>query len=214
MSRHEDLQQVLAKKLVAIIRAPSSEQLNAIIEAIYGGGIDIIEVTMTVPNALEIISRARKRIGDKILLGAGTVLDPETARSAILAGAEFIVSPIVNLETIRLCNRYDKLIMPGALTPTEIMTAWDAGAELIKVFPAESGGPGYLKAIKGPFPQVKLIPTGGVTLDTMHSYLDAGASAVGLGSSLIEKNALAEGNMTRFTELASLHVECRNAWQA
>ncbi|HTN03487.1 MAG TPA: bifunctional 4-hydroxy-2-oxoglutarate aldolase/2-dehydro-3-deoxy-phosphogluconate aldolase, partial [Planctomycetaceae bacterium] len=183
MSRHADLQRVLNTGMVAIIRASSGEQLVNVARALYEGGIDVIEVTFTVPNAVEVLQAVHKDLGKKILLGAGTVLDPETARTAFLAGAQFLVSPTVNLEVIRMANRYDKLCMSGAYTPTEILTAWEAGADVVKVFPAEIGGPPYLKAIKGPLPQVRLMPTGGVNLETMHDFLKAGACAVGLGSS-------------------------------
>ena len=135
MSRETDLQRVLDGGVVAIIRAASGEQLVAVAEALYAGGIEVIEVTFTVPGVLDIISGVRESLGDKILLGAGTVLDPESARAAMLAGAEFVVCPTVNLDVIRMCRRYDKLVMPGALTPTEVVTAWEAGADIVKVFP-------------------------------------------------------------------------------
>ncbi len=206
MSRHEDLQRVMNTGLVAIIRANSGEQLVSVARALYEGGIDVIEVTFTVPNAIDVLSAVRKDLGKKILLGAGTVLDPETARTAILAGAEFLVSPVVNLDVIKLATRYDKLIMPGAYTPTEILTAWEAGADVIKVFPADIGGPPYLKAIKGPLPQVRLMPTGGVNLQTLESFVKAGACAVGLGSSLVEKEAVEKGDMARIRDLAGQYV--------
>ncbi|MEZ5944025.1 MAG: bifunctional 4-hydroxy-2-oxoglutarate aldolase/2-dehydro-3-deoxy-phosphogluconate aldolase [Planctomycetaceae bacterium] len=206
MTRHEQLQQVLDCGLVAIIRAPSGEQLVEVAKALYDSGIDVIEVTFTVPGVLDIISQVRKELGDKILLGAGTVLDPETARSAILAGAEFIVTPVVNAEVIKMCQRYDKLVMCGAMTPTEILTAWEAGADVVKVFPADVMGPSYLKTVHGPLPQVRLLPTGGVNLDTLESFVKAGACAVGLGSSLVEKSALAAGDMNRIRETAAAYV--------
>ena len=161
---------------------------------------------MTVPGALDVISAVRKDLGDKVLLGAGTVLDTETTRAAMLAGAEFIVSPTVNVDVIRMCRRYDKLIMPGAFTPTEVLTAWEAGADFVKVFPADIGGPAHLKALRGPLPQVRLLPTGGVNLDTLKSFVDAGACAVGLGSALVEKQAVLDGDMDRIGELASQYV--------
>lgn len=206
MSKHTDLQRVLDGGIVAIIRAPSSEQLGRVARALYEGGIDVIEVTFTVPRALEILSEVRKDLGDKVLLGAGTVLDPETARAALLAGAQFVVSPVVNVDVIRMCNRYDKLVMPGAFTPTEILTAWDAGADIIKVFPAEIGGPAFLKAVHGPLPQVRLLPTGGVNLDTLGDFVAAGACAVGLGSALVEKSAVEKGDMDRIRDLAAQYV--------
>ena len=207
MSRHEDLQRVLDSGLVAIIRASSSEQLVSVARALYEGGIDIIEVTFTTPGVVEVISAVRKELGRKVLLGAGTVLDPETARAAILAGAEFLVSPCVNLEVIKLGLRYDKLVMPGAYTPTEIVTAWEAGADVVKLFPADIGGAPYLKALKGPLPQVRLMPTGGVNQQTLKDFVNAGACAVGLGSQLVEKEALEQGNFARIQQLASDYVQ-------
>lgn len=214
MSRHADLQRVLNTGMVAIIRASSGEQLVNVARALYEGGIDVIEVTFTVPNAVEVLEAVHKDLGRKILLGAGTVLDPETARTAFLAGAQFLVSPTVNLDVIKMSNRYDKLCMTGAYTPTEILTAWEAGADVVKVFPAEIGGPPYLKAIKGPLPQVRLMPTGGVNLDTMHDFLKAGACAVGLGSSLVEKDAVERGDFARIRSLAEQYVEQLRAYRA
>ena len=211
MSREADLQRVLDGGVVAIIRAASGEQLVGVAEALYAGGIEVIEVTFTVPGVLEIISAVRDALGEKILLGAGTVLDSESARAAMLAGAEFIVCPTVNLDVIRICHRYDKLVMPGALTPTEVVTAWEAGADIVKLFPADVGGPGYLKALLGPLPQVKLLPTGGVNLETIGDFFAAGACAVGLGSGLVEKQAVAEGDMERIRVQAEAYVAAARA---
>lgn len=206
MSKESDLQRVLDLGLVAIIRAPSGERLLAVAEALYAGGIDVIEVTFTVPGVLDIIKQLSEQIGERVLLGAGTVLDAETARAAILAGAEFIVTPTVNTEVIKVCQRYGKVVMSGAFTPTEILTAWEAGADIVKVFPADVGGPSYLKAVHGPLPQIRLLPTGGVNLKTLSSFVKAGACAVGLGSSLVEKDALEQNNMQRIQELAAAYV--------
>ena len=206
MSRIQNLQRVLDRGLVAIIRAPNGDQLVEVAEALLEGGIDVIEVTFTVPGVLDIISKVRDALGDRILLGAGTVLDTESARAAMLAGAEFLVTPTVNTDVIELCNRYDKVIMPGGFTPTEVVTAWEAGADIVKVFPADIGGPKHLKALKGPFPQIRLLPTGGVNLDTLASFVDAGACAVGLGSALVEKQALANRDMDRIRDLAAKYV--------
>lgn len=206
MSRQSDLQRVLDRGLVAIIRAPSGEQLVSVAEALLEGGIDVIEVTFTVPGVLEIIGEVRRALGDRILLGAGTVLDTESARAAMLAGAEFIVTPTVNTDVIEMCHRYDKVVMPGGFTPTEVLTAWEAGADIVKVFPADSVGPAHLKALKGPFPQIRLLPTGGVNLRTLGDFVAAGASAVGLGSALVEKEALARGDMARIRDLAGQYV--------
>lgn len=201
-----DLQRVLDGGIVAIIRATSGEQLVNVARALYEGGIEVIEVTFTVPNVLDILAAVRKDLGKKILLGAGTVLDPETCRAALLAGAEFIVSPSLNLDVIRLCKRYGKMVMPGAFTPTEIVTAWEAGADIVKLFPADCVGPNYLKALRGPLPQVRILPTGGVDLKTLPDFFKAGACAVGLGSQLVEKAAVESGNMTRIRELAEQYV--------
>ena len=171
-----------------------------------GGGVGVLEVTLTVPNVLEIISAVKKDLGKKVLLGAGTVLDPETARAAFLAGAEFVVSPNVNVDVIRMCQRYSKLVMPGGFTPTEIVTAWEAGADIVKVFPADVGGPNYLKAIAGPLPQIRLLPTGGVDMQTLPQFVNAGACAVGLGGNLVEKKAVETGDMARIRALAEQYV--------
>ena len=206
MDRHAVLQRVLDTGIVSIIRASSSEQLVDVAKALYEGGIDVIEVTFTTPGVLEMIAAVKKELGDNILLGAGTVLDTESVRAAVLAGAEFIVTPTVNLDVIKLCNRYSKVIMPGGFTPTEILTAWEAGADIVKVFPADVGGPSYLKAIHGPLPQIRLLPTGGVDLQTLPSFVKAGACAVGLGSALVEKAAVEAGDMNRIRSLAEQYV--------
>ena len=210
MSRIDDLNRVLKTGIVAILRSPSSDQLTSVARALLEGGIDVIEVTFTVPGALEILAAVKKDLGDRVLLGAGTVLDPETARAALLAGAEFIVSPSVNLDVIRLCHRYDKVIIPGAFTPTEILAAWEAGADVVKVFPSDCVGPGYLKALRGPFPQIRLMPTGGVNLETLPAFIKAGACAVGVGGSLVEPQAIREGNFARLRDLAGQYVDALN----
>ena len=164
-------------------------------EALSAGGIDVVEVTFTVPGALRVIEQVADRLGDKVLLGAGTILDTETARAALLAGAQFIVSPAVNLEVIRLCRRYDKLVMPGAFTPTEVLSAWENGADIVKIFPSDAVGPAHLKALRGPLPQVRMMPTGGVNLETAAAFLEAGAYALGAGTSLVSQRALGEGKL-------------------
>ena len=206
MSAHTDLQRVLDGGIVAILRAPSGELLVDVAAALYAGGIDVIEITFTVPRALEIVSALRDRLGDRVLIGAGTVLDAETARAAMLAGAEFIVTPVVSRPVIEICRRYDKLVMAGAMTPTEMLTAWEAGSDIVKVFPADVGGPAYLKAVHGPLPHVRLLPTGGVNLETLPAFIRAGAAAVGLGTSLVEKEALQRGDMQRIQNLAAEYV--------
>ena len=207
MGKDADLKRILDLGLVAILRAPSGEQLLNVSQALLAGGIDVIEVTFTVPGVLDIIKQLSREMGDKILLGAGTVLDAESARAAILAGAEFIVTPTVNADVIRLCQRYGKVVMAGGFTPTEILTAWETGADIVKVFPADVGGPNYLKAVRGPLPQIRLLPTGGVNLDTLQDFVNAGACAVGLGTALVEKEALANGNLDRMRTLAAAYVE-------
>ena len=207
MSKINHLSRVLDSGIVAIIRANDSSRLADVAEALLAGGISVMEITFTVPKAHRVLEQVADRLGDKALLGAGTVLDPETARIAMLAGAEFIVSPAVNLDVIRCCRRYDKLIFPGALTPTEVLTAWEAGADVVKVFPSEVTGPGYLKALHGPLPQVRLMPTGGVNLETAATFLRSGACALGIGGSLVESKAVAAGDMTRIETLAKQYVK-------
>ncbi len=157
---------------------------------------------MTVPDALDVLRQVRRALGDRLLLGAGTVLDPETARAALLAGAEYLVAPTVNLDVIRLCQRYDKLVMPGAFTPTEILTAWEAGADIVKVFPADVLGPAFFKAMRGPLPQVRLMPTGGVDLDTATDFLRAGACCLGVGGQLVDPKLVAARDFDRIRDLA------------
>lgn len=207
MSQPSIVDRVTASGIVAVLRADRPDAVVDIAEALLAGGVDAIEVTFTVPKAHRVLEAVADRLGGKIVLGAGTVLDPETARLAILAGAEFIVSPALNLETIELCRRYSKAVLPGALTPTEVLTAWQAGADVVKIFPSEITGPQYLKALHGPLPQVKLMPTGGVNLETATDFLAAGAVALGVGGSLIEKEAVAAGNLQRIADLAAQYVQ-------
>jgi 2-dehydro-3-deoxyphosphogluconate aldolase / (4S)-4-hydroxy-2-oxoglutarate aldolase len=206
MTKPAQLQRVLDTGIVAVVRSSDTQQLVDVAQSLADGGVTVVEITFTVPNALEVIRQVRQSLGDQILLGAGTVLDPETARQAILAGAEFIVAPTLNLDVIRLCRRYDKLIIPGAFTPTEILTAWESGADIVKVFPAEAGGPNYLRAIRAPLPQVRLMPTGGVDLTNAAAYFQAGACCIGVGSQLVEPKAVAAGDFARIRELAREYV--------
>jgi 2-dehydro-3-deoxyphosphogluconate aldolase/(4S)-4-hydroxy-2-oxoglutarate aldolase len=210
MSKSTNLERVLRGGVVAILRAPSGEMLLEAASALAAGGVEAVEVTFTVPRAHRVLEQVADRLGDKILLGAGTVLDPETARTAILAGAEFIVGPNVNRRVIRLCRRYDKLVFPGAFTPTEVVAAWEAGADIVKIFPSDFVGPGYLKALSGPLPQVRLMPTGGVNLQTAADFLRAGACALGIGGSLVEPKALAARDFARIESLARQYVEIVN----
>lgn len=207
MSKEKNLQRVLDGVIVAVLRASSSNQLVQVAETLADIGISSVEVTLTVPGAIEVIRETQQQLGDRLFLGAGTVLDPESARSAILAGADYIVTPTVNIDVIRMCQRYGKLVMPGAFTPTEILTAWEAGADIVKVFPADVGGPSYLKAIHGPLPQIRLMPTGGVDLKTAESFLKAGACALGVGGALVEKDAVERGDMDRIRTLGKQYVE-------
>jgi 2-dehydro-3-deoxyphosphogluconate aldolase/(4S)-4-hydroxy-2-oxoglutarate aldolase len=179
------VQEIEATGLIAILRARSSEQLIEVVGALLDGGLTCVEVTMTTPGALEIVHQATTRFGNRCVFGAGTVLDAQSARSAILAGAEFIVAPTLDLDTIRLCRRYSAAVVPGTMTPTEILRAHEAGADLIKVFPAASVGPMFFRDVRGPLPQVKLVPTGGVTPDNALEFIHAGAAALGMGSALV-----------------------------
>src|SRR5438105_1442024 len=206
MNKASQLQQVLDCGIVAVVRSPDGSQLVEVCRALADGGVTVVEITMTVPNALDVVRQVRQALGDRVLLGAGTILDPETARAALLAGAEYLVSPTINLDVIRLCRRYDKLVMPGAFTPTEILTAWEAGADIVKVFPADVLGPVFFKALRGPLPQIRLMPTGGVDLTTAAAFLQAGACCLGVGSQLVEPKAVAEGNFDRIRDLARQYV--------
>ena len=192
--------------LVPVLRAASVEKAIALAEAVAAGGVDVLEVTMTVPGAVEVIARlVRER--PEILVGAGTVLDPETAERCIGAGAQFVVSPALNLKTIALCRRLSIAVLPGALTPTEIVTAWEAGADVVKVFPAGAmGGASYLKSLKGPLPQIEMIPTGGVSLASAMEFLEAGAFALGVGSDLVDAKAMAAGKPEVVTETARKYM--------
>ena len=207
MSKDANLARMVNSGVVAVMRAPSGEMLADVAQALFSGGVEAVEVTFTVPGAHRVLEQVADRLGDQILLGAGTVLDPETARTAMLAGAEFIVAPILNLDVIRLCQRYDKAVIPGALTPTEVLTAWEAGADIVKVFPSDLTGPKYLKALHGPLPQIRLMPTGGVNLQTAADFLRAGACALGIGGALVESKAVAGGDMARIESLARQYVE-------
>jgi 2-dehydro-3-deoxyphosphogluconate aldolase/(4S)-4-hydroxy-2-oxoglutarate aldolase len=214
MTKHEQLGRVLAGGLVAIIRAPTSDSLVSVAEALVRGGVETVEVTFTVPNALRVLEQVADKLGDRVLIGAGTVLDAETTRAAMLAGAEFIVSPIVNYGVIQLCQRYDKLVMPGALTPTEVVTAWEAGADVVKIFPADVGGPAYLKALRAPLPQIRMMPTGGVDLRTATAFLDAGACALGMGGSLVSADDIRRGDFEAITKKATAFVKLVNDYRA
>jgi len=206
MNREATLKRIVDGGIVAVVRSESSASLVKVVQALAEGGVVAAEVTFTVPDAIEVIREVRRAVGDAVVLGAGTVLDPETARAALLAGAEYIVAPTLNLDVIRLCRRYDKAVMPGAFTPTEVLTAWEAGADIVKVFPADVGGPAYLKALRGPLPQVRLMPTGGVDLTTAEGFLKAGAACLGVGGALVDPKAIAAGDFARIRDLAAQYV--------
>jgi 2-dehydro-3-deoxyphosphogluconate aldolase/(4S)-4-hydroxy-2-oxoglutarate aldolase len=206
MSREATLRRIMDGGIVAVVRSEFSASLVKVVQALAEGGVGAAEVTFTVPDAIEVIRQVRREVGDAIVLGAGTVLDPETARAALLAGAEYIVAPTLNLDVIRLCRRYDKAVMPGAFTPTEILTAWEAGADIVKVFPADVGGSAYLKAIRGPLPQIRLMPTGGVDLTTAENFLKAGACCLGVGGALVDPKAIAAGDFARIRGLAEQYT--------
>jgi len=199
----EVIQQIESTGVVAIIRTSSSEELIDVVNALREGGVTCIEVTMTTPRALEVIRQARQAVGDTAAIGVGSVLDAETARAAILAGAQFVVAPIVDLPTIETCKRYAVPVSPGAMTPTEIVRAWQAGADIVKVFPTSTLGAKFIKDIRGPLPQIKLLPTGGVTLETVADFIQAGSVAVGVGGALVGKEALKSRDFTSIKATAA-----------
>jgi len=203
MTKQEILSSIIEIGIVPVVRAPSAEAAVRAVQAIYDGGIRAAEITMTVPGALRALEKVADALGDKIVLGAGTVLDAETVRAAMLAGAEFFVSPGLKLATIEMARRYSKVSIPGALTPTEVLAAWDAGADIVKIFPCGNvGGPKYIKALKAPFPHIEMIPTGGVNLETAGEFLKAGACAVAVGAELVDAKSLKEGRYDVITERA------------
>lgn len=206
MNQRDHLTRILDCGIVAVVRAEKGDQLVDVAEALLAGGVVAIEVTFTVPAAHRVIERVAERLGDRIVLGAGTVLDPETARIAILSGAHYIVAPNVNPRVIEMCRRYSKPVMPGALTPTEVIAAWEAGADIVKVFPSDLTGPKYLKALHGPLPHIRLMPTGGVNLDTASEFLRAGACALGVGTSLVDPKTVAAGELGKIESLARQFV--------
>ncbi len=206
MKKSETIRIIEESGVIAIMRAQSSDQLIAAAEAIRRGGVQAIEVTMTTPGALDVIARARETLSKEVAFGAGTVLDPETGRAAILAGADFVVSPTLNLALVELCNRYGVPAVPGCYTPTEILQAWQAGADFVKLFPASVGGPDVVKAILAPLPQVRIIPVGGVDLDTAAAFIKSGAVALGVGSSLINQKLLDAGDMEELTRRAAAFI--------
>ncbi len=193
--------------VVAIIRMKDPARLAGVVDALLTGGVRVLEVTMTVPGAIELIRGLAKALPEGLILGAGTVVDPETADRVIDAGAKFLVSPVMRVPLIELAGRRDVPIMPGCFSPTEILTAWEAGADIVKVFPATALGPGFLKDVHGPLPDVKLMPTGGVSVDNAGDWIRAGAVAVGVGSALLDAAAIASGQFGRITENAKRMID-------
>lgn len=206
-----DRQRIVAQMescgIVAVIRADSPGQLVDVCKALRDGGVTCSEITMTTPGALEAIAAARQALGDEALIGVGSVLDAETCRAAILAGAQFVVGPVLNLEVIQMAHRYGRPAIPGGLTPTEIITAFSAGADLVKVFPANVFGPSYFRDLLAPMPQLKLTPTGGVNLDTAAEWIKAGAACLGVGSALVKKDLIKAKDWAGLTKLASQYVQ-------
>ena len=208
MNKTDVINQIRNTGLIPVVRATSADEAMRAIDAIREGGISVLEITMTVPGAVGVIEQVSKAYGSDAIVGAGTVLDAETARACMLSGAQFIVSPALNLETIECCRRYGVAVMPGALTPTEVVQAWTAGADFVKVFPAGAlGGASYLKALKAPLPHIELVPTGGVSLKTAADFIRAGASALGVGADLVDIKAIRDGQASLITERAKQYVE-------
>src|SRR5918996_6626318 len=208
MDKQSVLSSIIDIGVVPVVRTSSADSAVRAIEAIYQGGIRAAEITMTVPGAIRALERVADKFGDKIVLGAGTVLDPETARACMLAGAEFFVTPNLRPATIEIAKRYSKPVFPGALTPTEVLTAWEHGADAVKIFPCSAvGGPKYIKALKAPLPQIEMVPTGGVNLETAADFLKAGACAVAVGGELIDEKTIKEGKYEVFEQRARQYLE-------
>jgi 2-dehydro-3-deoxyphosphogluconate aldolase/(4S)-4-hydroxy-2-oxoglutarate aldolase len=209
MSRETTIASIVEVGIIPVIRASSAEQALVAAKAVLRGGINVLEITMTVPRAIRVMEKLADELGGKVLLGAGTVLDAETARAALLAGAEFIVTPALKPEVVQMAHRYSKPVMPGALTPTEVLTAWETGASFVKVFPCGNmGGPKYIRSLKAPFPHIQLIPTGGVNLENAMDFLLAGASALGVGADLVDLKALEAGKPEVLEDNARKFLEC------
>lgn len=202
MKKEAALDIILSSKVIAVIRMSDTEKLAKVVEAVKAGGVKAIEITMTTPFALEIIAAMAKKKAPDVLVGAGTVLDAETAIQVIHAGADFVVSPVTNAGLLAACRRYDTLVAPGAFSPTEILSAWEAGADIVKVFPATSVGPKYFKDILGPFPKLRLMPTGGVSLENARDFIASGACCVAIGTALLDKKAIEAGNWEILTQKA------------
>jgi 2-dehydro-3-deoxyphosphogluconate aldolase/(4S)-4-hydroxy-2-oxoglutarate aldolase len=207
MKKYDKLSLIRETGIIAVMRAKSSKQLIQASDAIKAGGVRVIEVTMTTPGALDVIKEAKEKYSEDTLFGAGSVLDPETARMAILAGADFIVGPTLNFQVITVCNRYGIPVMPGCYTPTEVLSAWEAGASMIKLFPASFGGPELVKAILAPLPQVEIVPVGGIDLSNAAEFIRAGSVALGVGNSLVNDKLLNAGDFSELTRRAASFIE-------
>ena len=207
MTKQQVLAAIAEIGLVPVVRAQSAEEAMKVVDAIREGGVNVLEITMTVPGAMGLMEQLARRFGADVVLGAGTVLDPETARACMLSGAQFVVSPALDPATIEVCRRYAVPVMPGALTPTEVLAAWTAGADVVKVFPCGAvGGASYIKALKAPLPQVEMIPTGGVSVKTAADFIKAGSMALGVGADLVDTKAIRDGNASAVTEKAREYV--------
>ena len=202
MSRHEIVNDIAASGVVAVIRLQQADHVRAVIDALMEGGVRALELTLTVPGAVRLIEQIAPTLPKEFLLGAGTVLDAETARHVILAGAKFVVGPVFRRDVITMAHRYDVAVMPGCFTPTEILDAWEAGADVIKVFPATALGPGFFKDVRGPLPQVKMMPTGGVSKENAGDWIKAGAVAIGVGTALVDAAAVKERRFDAITKNA------------
>jgi 2-dehydro-3-deoxyphosphogluconate aldolase/(4S)-4-hydroxy-2-oxoglutarate aldolase len=201
MEKRDVFNRMITEGLIPVIRVSSAKEAIDVADAIKEGGVTLIEITMSVQGAIDAIKELTQKYKDEIIMGAGTILDAETGRAALLAGAQFIVSPTLNLDLVQLAHRYSAVVIPGAMTPTEILTAWNAGADMVKVFPAaQLGGPEYLKALRGPLPQILLVPTGGVNLQNAGAFVKAGATALGVGGELVDKKAVKEKKFNIITE--------------
>jgi 2-dehydro-3-deoxyphosphogluconate aldolase/(4S)-4-hydroxy-2-oxoglutarate aldolase len=188
--------------VIAVVRLDDATQLRAVVDALASGEVRAVELTVTMPGALEALAALSAARGEQLLIGVGSVLDAETARLAILAGARFVVAPIFRPSVVALCHRYDVAAIPGGYTPSEILTAWEAGADLVKVFPARALGPSYLQELKGPLPQLRMVPTGGVNVENAGAFIAAGAIAVGVGGALVASDAIKRGDFARLTAYA------------
>jgi 2-dehydro-3-deoxyphosphogluconate aldolase/(4S)-4-hydroxy-2-oxoglutarate aldolase len=205
-TRAETVAALEACGVVAVIRLKDAGALRAVVDALSEGGVGALEVTMTVPRAIELIAEIAPSLPPDVVLGAGTVLDAETAQAAIEAGARYVVSPVFREEVLRTCHRFDVAALPGCFTPTEILTAWEAGADIVKVFPATALGPGYFRDLRGPFPKLRLMPTGGVSLANAGEWIRAGAVAIGVGTALVDAEAVAARRFDEITERARQFV--------